>query len=61
MTIILGLDIFEKDEAYYTVIGYAGFLAGVILIMEISKFLYDRSEESIEEGKIWQCFLTYWN
>lgn len=50
MTIILGLDIFDKEEAYYTVIGYAGFLAGVLVIMEISKFLYERSEESVEEG-----------
>ena len=51
VAIILGLDIFNKDEAYYTVIGFVGFLAGVFIIMEISKFLYERAEESIEEGK----------
>ena len=50
VAIILGVDIFEKDEAYYTVIGYACFLAAVLIIMEISKFLYERSEETIEEG-----------
>jgi hypothetical protein len=51
VTIILGLDIFNKDEAYYTVIAYVGFLAGVLFMMEISKFFYDRTEESVEEGK----------
>ena len=54
VAIILGLDIFDKDKAYYTVIGYAGFVAGVLVIMEISKFLYDRAEESIHEGKVYR-------
>ncbi|CAB4003782.1 Hypothetical predicted protein, partial [Paramuricea clavata] len=52
VAIILGLDIFNKDEAYYTVIGYAGFLAGVLIIMEISKFLYERTDETIEEATV---------
>ena len=54
MAIILGLDIFDKDKAYYTVIGYVGFVAGVFVIMEISKFLYERAEESINEGKVYR-------
>lgn len=59
VAIILGLDIFNKDEAYYTVIGYVGFLAGVLIIMEISKFLYERTDETIEEGKTFIIITTF--
>ncbi|XP_028404492.1 ferric-chelate reductase 1-like isoform X2 [Dendronephthya gigantea] len=52
VTIILGLDFFKKDEAYYTVIGYAVFLAFVIVIMEISKFLYDRAQETVHDATV---------
>ena len=52
VAIILGLDIFNKEDAYYTVIGYIGFLAGVLLIMEISKFFHDRTEESVKEATV---------
>lgn len=55
VTIILGLDIFDKDEAYNTVIGYVGFLAAVFIIMEISKFFYDRSIKTSDKGKKSLC------
>ena len=47
VTIILGLDFFKKQEAYYTVIGYVVFLVLVLVVMEISKCIYDRAEETI--------------
>ena len=50
-TIILGLDIFNKDKAYNTVIGYAVFLAVLLIVMDISKFFYEKKKETNDSGK----------
>ena len=59
VTIILGLDFFKKQEAYYTVIGYAVFLVLVLVVMEISKYIYGRTKETIHEGIVRVCLLGY--
>ncbi|XP_046840955.1 putative ferric-chelate reductase 1 [Xenia sp. Carnegie-2017] len=49
ITVLLGLEIFEENDnkGFYTVIGYGGFLAVVLVTMEISKCFTNQTEQTV--------------
>ena len=49
---ILGLDIFEKKNAFYVVVGYVGFLGFVVIIMEIIKLSCEKNGKETGGGRI---------
>ena len=56
---MLGLEIFDKRDAFNVLLGYVGFLVLVIIIMEIVEFIYANREKENRTGKI--LLSIFWN
>ena len=54
---MLGLEIFDKRDAFNVLLGYVGFL--VLVIMEIVEFIYANREKENRTGKI--LLSIFWN